>query len=194
MTTQIRIAGFGGQGVILAATVIGKAATLYENLHATMTQNFGPESRGGASSAQLIVSRSPILYPYVTSPDILCVLSQEAFTRFSPELHSRSILLIEENLVRLSNLPPGVRVHGIPATRLAEELGKKMVLNMVIVGFFGAVTNVIPAESLRRAVKESVPGYLLDLNLKAFDKGYQYGLELPRPAAMEEPEPALTEG
>jgi 2-oxoglutarate ferredoxin oxidoreductase subunit gamma len=122
------------------------------------------------------------------------VLSQEAFTRFSPELHSRSLLLVEENLVRLSNLPSGVRVHPIPATRLAEELGKKMVLNMVIVGFFGAVANVIPAESLRRAVGESVPAHLLDLNLKAFDKGYRYGFDLPRPAPIDDPEPALAEG
>jgi 2-oxoglutarate ferredoxin oxidoreductase subunit gamma len=194
MTTQIRIAGFGGQGVILAASVIGKAATLYENLHATMTQNFGPESRGGASSAQLILSSSPVLYPYVTSPDILCVLSQEAFTRFSPELHPRSVLLVEENLVRISNLPAGVRVHGIPATRLAEELGKKMVLNMVVVGFFGAVTRIVPAESLRRAVTESVPAHLVELNLKAFDKGYQYGLAAPQFSPEEEAEPVLSEG
>jgi 2-oxoglutarate ferredoxin oxidoreductase subunit gamma len=193
MTKQIRIAGFGGQGVILAASVIGKAATLYENLHATMTQNFGPESRGGASSAQLILSSSPVLYPYVTAPDVLCVLSQEAFSRFSPELHARSVLLVEENLVRISNLPAGVRVYGIPATRLAEELGKKMVLNMVVVGFFAAVTSLMPAESLRRAVAESVPGHLVELNVRAFDRGYEYGIDRrPRPDT-EEVEPVLTE-
>ena len=119
MTTQIRIAGFGGQGVILAASVIGKAATLWENLHATMTQNFGPESRGGASSAQLILSDAPVLYPYVTSPDVMVILSQEAYTKFSGELHEGSLLLVEKDLVRLSELPSGVRVYGIPATRLA---------------------------------------------------------------------------
>jgi len=72
--TEIRVAGFGGQGVILAAIVIGKAASIQENGFATMTQNFGPEARGGACSAQVILSSEPILYPYVTNPDILVVM------------------------------------------------------------------------------------------------------------------------
>jgi 2-oxoglutarate ferredoxin oxidoreductase subunit gamma len=192
MTTQIRIAGFGGQGVILAASVIGKAATLYENLHATMTQSFGPESRGGASSAQLIVSSAPILYPYVTSPDILVVLSQEAYTRFSPEIHKGSLLIVEEDLVRLGALAGDVRVFGVPATRLAEQLGKKMVLNMVAVGFFAAVTGLLRPESLRRGVADSVPPHFEDLNLRAFDKGFEYG-KVSRPAPLaDEVQPALT--
>ena len=84
--TELRIAGLGGQGVILSAIVIGKAASIYQGAHATMTQNFGPEARGGACSAQLLLSDQPILYPYVTQPDILVVMSQEAYTRFGPEL------------------------------------------------------------------------------------------------------------
>jgi len=84
--TEIRIAGFGGQGVILSATVIGKALAIFEGGHATMTQNFGPEARGGAASAQLILSDTPVLYPYVTGLDFLVVMSQEAYTRFAPEL------------------------------------------------------------------------------------------------------------
>ena len=87
--TEIRIAGFGGQGVILSAVVLGKAASIYENGFATMTQNFGPEARGGACSAQLVVSDSPVLYPYVTQPDIMVVMSQEAYNRFAPELKPR---------------------------------------------------------------------------------------------------------
>ncbi|MGE5726916.1 MAG: 2-oxoacid:acceptor oxidoreductase family protein, partial [Acidobacteriota bacterium] len=79
--TEIRIAGFGGQGVILSAVVIGKAACIYQGAYATMTQSFGPEARGGACSAQVILSDQPILYPYVTRPDILVVMSQEAYTR-----------------------------------------------------------------------------------------------------------------
>ena len=81
MLTEIRIAGFGGQGVILAAAVIGKAAAIFQGGYATMTQSFGPEARGGSSSAQVILSSEPILYPYVTQPDILVVMSQEAYTR-----------------------------------------------------------------------------------------------------------------
>ena len=93
--TEIRIAGFGGQGVILSAIVLGKAASIFQGAFATMTQNFGPEARGGACSAQLVLSDSPILYPYVTQPDILVVMSQEAYVRFVPELKDGGILIVE---------------------------------------------------------------------------------------------------
>ena len=172
--TEIRIAGFGGQGVILAATIIGKAASIFQGEHATMTQNFGPESRGGACSAQLILSDEPILYPYVARPDILVAMSHEAYSRFIPELKEDGLLLVEQDLVQVANLPPGVRVHAVPATRLAEELGRKMVLNMVMVGFFAAVTQLLDPQSLRRAVEDSVPPAFRDLNRRAFDKGFEF--------------------
>ena len=173
--TEIRIAGFGGQGVILAAMVIGKAVSIFQRDHATMTQNFGPESRGGACSAQVVLSGSPILYPYVTRPDILVAMSQEAYTRFVPELKEGGLLLVEQDLVRLTGLPEGIRVHGVPATRLAEELGRKMVLNVVMVGFFASVTGLVDEQALRRAVEDSVPPAFRELNLKAFQKGFEYG-------------------
>ena len=137
--TEIRIAGFGGQGVILAATVIGKAASIYQGAFATMTQNFGPEARGGSCSAQVILSEEPILYPYVTQPDILVVMSQEAYGKFAPELKDGGILIVEQDLVRVPTFLITARVYSVPATRLAEELGKRMVLNIVMVGFFAAV-------------------------------------------------------
>ena len=173
--TEIRIAGFGGQGVILSAIVIGKAGCIYQNGYSTMTQSFGPEARGGACSAQVILSDQPVLYPYVTRPDILVVMSQEAYTLFSPQINPSGILVIEEDLVRIGELPAGVRVYSIPATRIAEELGKKMVLNIVMVGFFGAVSQVVDPDALRNAVAASVPEAYRDLNLKAFDRGFEYG-------------------
>ncbi len=176
--TEIRIAGFGGQGVILSASVIGKAKSIFEGGFATMTQAFGPEARGGACSAQVILSDNPVLYPYVTRPDILVVMSQEAFTRFSPELKPGGTLIVEQDLVRINNVPTGTRVYSVPATRLAEELGRKMVLNIVMVGFFGATTHLVDAESLRGAVADSVPSAFRELNRKAFDKGYEYGVQL----------------
>jgi len=173
--TEIRISGFGGQGVILSAIVIGKAGCIFENGFSTMTQAFGPEARGGACSAQVILSNEPILYPYVTRPNILVTMSQEAYSLFTPQLKDDGILIIEQDLVRVEKLPPGVRVYGVPATRLAEELGKRMVLNIVMVGFFAAVTNVLKPDAIRQAVADSVPGAFRDLNLKAFDKGFEYG-------------------
>jgi len=173
--TEIRISGFGGQGVILSAVVIGKAACIFENGYSTMTQAFGPEARGGACSAQVILSNEPILYPYVTRPDILVTMSQEAYTLFAPQLKDDGILIVEQELVRIDKLPAGVRVYSLPATRLAEELGKRMVMNIVMVGFFGAVTNLLNPDALRQAVADSVPEAFRELNLKAFDKGFDYG-------------------
>jgi 2-oxoglutarate ferredoxin oxidoreductase subunit gamma len=187
--TEIRISGFGGQGVILSAIVIGKAGCIFENGFSTMTQSFGPEARGGACSAQVILSNEPILYPYVTRPDILVTMSQEAYTLFTPQLKDDGILIIEQDLVRVEKLPPGVRVYGVPATRLAEELGKRMVLNVVMVGFFAAVTNVLEPEAVRQAVADSVPEAFRELNLRAFDKGFDYGTKhLSAPVEKEDPE------
>ena len=173
--TEIRVAGFGGQGVILSAVVMGKAASIYQDGFATMTQNFGPEARGGACSAQLILSDSPILYPYVTQPDILVVMSQEAYTRFAPELKRGGILIVEQDLVRVDGLPENTQVYSVPATRIAEELGKRMVLNSVMVGFFTAVTHLLDAEAVRKAVANSVPAAFRQLNLQAFEKGFEHG-------------------
>jgi len=173
--TEIGIAGFGGQGVILSAMILGKAASIYENAFATMTQSFGPEARGGACSAQLVVSDSPVLYPYVRRPDILVVMSQEAYARFAPELKPGGMLIIEEDLVRVSDLTGDPKVYSIPATRFAEELGKRMVLNSVMVGFFTAVTKLLSADAVRKAVADSVPPNFRELNLKAFEKGFEYG-------------------
>jgi 2-oxoglutarate ferredoxin oxidoreductase subunit gamma len=177
--SEIRIAGFGGQGVILAASIVGKAAAIHEGNFATMTQSFGPEARGGACSAQVVLSDSPVLYPYVTHPDVLVVMSQEAYTRFSPEVRPGGMLLVEEDLVRVADMPAGVRVYGVPATRLAEELGRRMVLNVVMVGFFGAVGGLVSPEALRLAVADSVPPAFKELNLRAFDKGFEYGTHCP---------------
>jgi 2-oxoglutarate ferredoxin oxidoreductase subunit gamma len=192
--TEIRIAGFGGQGVILSAVVLGKAASIYENGFATMTQNFGPEARGGACSAQLVISDEPALYPYVTQPDIMVIMSQEAYNRFAGELKPGGLLIVEEDLVRVSNLNQDKKVYSIPATRIAEELGKRMVLNSVMVGFFTAVTKLLSADGVRKAVADSVPAAFRELNLKAFDKGFEYGnATLARTPARAELEALVTE-
>ena len=173
--TEIRIAGFGGQGVILSAIVLGKAASIFQGAFATMTQNFGPEARGGACSAQLVLSETPILYPYVTKPDILVVMSQEAYARFGSDLKDGGIMIVEQDMVRVSDLKPGIQIYSVPATRIAEDLGKRMVLNSVMVGFFTAVTHLLEPDAVRKAVADSVPPSFRDLNLKAFEKGLEFG-------------------
>ena len=174
--TEIRVAGFGGQGVILSAILLGKAASIYQGAFATMTQNFGPEARGGACSAQLVVSESPVLYPYVTVPDILVVMSQEAYVKFGAELKDGGIMIVEQDLVRVGDLKKNIQVYSIPATRIAEELGKRMVLNSVMVGFFTAVTQLLDPDAVRKAVADSVPPNFRELNLKAFERGLESGV------------------
>lgn len=191
MLKEIRIAGFGGQGVILSAHILGRAAAIHEGGYATMTQNYGPEARGGAASAALVVSDETILFPYVTNPDILVVMSQEAFTRYAPELKKGGTLIVEEDLVRLENVPQHIKVYSIPATRFAEELGKKMVLNVVMVGFFCSITGAVSYEACRKAVIDSVPEKFRKLNLDAFENGYGYGKTVLEkgPATQDDTEP-----
>jgi 2-oxoglutarate ferredoxin oxidoreductase subunit gamma len=187
--TEIRLAGFGGQGVILSAIILGKAASIHQGAFATMTQNFGPEARGGACSAQLVLSDSPVLYPYITHPDVMVIMSQEAFVRFGSELRDGGIMIVEQDMVRVADIKKEIKVYSIPATRIAEQLGKRMVLNSVMVGFFTAITKLLDPEAVRKAISDSVPSNFRELNLKAFEKGLEYGVtaltEAPSPADAE---------
>lgn len=180
MLTEIRIAGLGGQGVILAGMILGKAACLYDAKHATLTQSFGPEARGSACSAQVIVADEPILYPYLTRTHILVAISQEACQRFGGELRPGGKLIYEKDLVRPDKVRADVELFGIPATRLAEELGRRMVLNIVMVGFITAVTSLVSLTAVRQAVANSVPAGTEKLNLAALEAGYEFGRDLLR--------------
>lgn len=136
------------------------------------------------------MSDSAVLYPYSTQPDIMVLMSQEAYNRFAPELKPGGTLIIEQDLLRVSNLNRDTQIYEIPATRFAEELGKRMVLNSVMVGFFTAVTTPLTREAVRRAVADSVPSSFRELNLKAFDKAFEFGLtaQAGAPPELEEGE------
>ncbi len=182
-TTEIRITGFGGQGVILSGYIIGKAASIYNEQHATLTQSFGPEARGSACSAQVVISDERVLYPYVTKPHIMIAISQDGYTTHCKNMADESILVYEKELVTPEDTGKKVKAYGIPATRIAEELGRKIVLNIVMLGFFGAVTKLIPRDALRKAVETSVPEGTQELNLKAFDRGYDYAEQMEKTGA-----------
>jgi 2-oxoglutarate ferredoxin oxidoreductase subunit gamma len=178
MRTEIKIGGFGGQGVILSAHIVGKAAAIYADKYATMIQSFGPEARGSSCSAQVIISDQPVTYPYVKKPDILIAMSQEAYTKFLPELKEGGVLITESDLIDSSNLQSEIQHYSIPSTRIAEELGKKLILNIIMVGFFTAVTKQLDKDSVYKAVESSVPKGTESLNLEAFNRGYFYGMDL----------------
>lgn len=168
--TEIRITGFGGQGVVLSGYIIGRACAIHAGLHATMIQSFGPEARGSACSSTLAVSDTEVLYPYIGRPDIFVVMSSEGYDKFRDELKDNGTLVYEENLVH-PTLKDGQPSFGVPSTRIAESLGRSIVQNIVTMGFFTAATELIPREKMREAVQASVPPGTEDLNLRAFDAG-----------------------
>jgi 2-oxoglutarate ferredoxin oxidoreductase subunit gamma len=177
--TEIRIAGFGGQGVILSGYIFGKAASLYDDKFATLIQSFGPEARGSACSAQVIISDEPIDYPYIRQPDINVIISQEAFTKYGLDLKQGGILITEEHIVSFEHdAVAGYEHYTIPATHIADQLGRRIVMNMVVVGCFTAVTGLLNKDAVRKAVEDSIPKGTEELNLKAFEMGYDHGMKL----------------
>jgi 2-oxoglutarate ferredoxin oxidoreductase subunit gamma len=176
---EIRISGFGGQGIITAGYIFGKAVALFDQRHVTLIKSYGPESRGGASSAQLIISDQEINYPQLTEPELFVAMSQEAYAKYIGELRSGGLLLIDKDLVELDQPRGDIRVRAIPATRIAEsELGRRIVANIVMLGFVAANTDAVSSAALRKAVLSSVPEGTEELNAKAFERGYKFGTKI----------------
>lgn len=171
--TEIRLAGFGGQGIVLLGNIIGKAAAIYNKQYAALTQSYGPESRGGSCRAEVIVSNSPIEYPYIINPQIQVVLSQEAYTEFGAKAPKGTLLIIDTELVRVDK-PPAAKMLSIPASRMAQEMGKLVVANIIMLGFLSANSDAVSREALERSVKDFVPAGSESFNMKAFEMGYHY--------------------
>jgi 2-oxoglutarate ferredoxin oxidoreductase subunit gamma len=166
---QIRIGGFGGQGIIMAGSLLGKAASLYGGKEAVFTQAYGPESRGGACRADLIISDHAVDYPYVSQPDILAVMFQEAYTSFAPQLKPGGVLIVEQDLVTVADGEDSVLA--LPASRIATELGNRIVANVVLLGFLVAQTGVVSPDTVEQAIRSTVKAKVLELNLRAFSAG-----------------------
>jgi 2-oxoglutarate ferredoxin oxidoreductase subunit gamma len=183
---EIRFSGYGGQGIVRCGLITGKAVSLYDNKFGTMTQSFGPEARGSACSSQLVISEERVLYPYTTKPEVLVAMSQDAYEKYESDLPDGGLLIYDTDLVRLKPDRGQMRVYGIPSTRFAEEMGNRIFANLVMLGFFTAITKVVSPEAMKKALPGLVPKRFLELNIKAFEKGYGYGVELlsqEKPAA-----------
>jgi len=168
---EVRLGGFGGQGIVLAGTLLGKAASLYDGKEAVFTQSYGPEARGGASRADIIVAQEPVDYPFVTQPDVLAVLFQEAYLKFGADLRPGGLLVAEADLVTLE---PGTPALALPATQIAEELGRRIVANVVLLGCLVKRTGVVSRGAAEEALRDTVKPTVLDLNLEAFAAGYEF--------------------
>jgi 2-oxoglutarate ferredoxin oxidoreductase subunit gamma len=124
-----------------------------------------------------VVSDDRVLYPYISHPGIVMALSQEAYDKYYGELPKGGALIVEEDLVKLSSDHPDLKLWRVPATRFAEEVGNRLFTNLVALGFFTAVTGVVTADAMKKALPGLVPDRFLKVNIKAFEKGYEYGVE-----------------
>jgi len=171
---EIIITGFGGQGIVLVGRILGEAVVLGDHRQSTFVQSYGPEARGGACSAQVIISEGSIYYPFVRRPDILVCMSQAGFDKFIGHIKEEGTLLIDQDLVKSQGIDRDF--FSIPSTRMAEELGRTMMANIIMFGFFTAVTRAVSVNAARNAVANSVPKGTEEMNLTAFNKGFDYGL------------------
>jgi 2-oxoglutarate ferredoxin oxidoreductase subunit gamma len=171
MRHEVRFSGFGGQGIILSAVILGRAAVMHDNKFAVQTQVYGPEARGGASMSALIIDDTPILYPKVADPDIYVIMSQEGFEKYGAHARNDAVMLVDSTLVYSR---PDCRYIEIPATREAKEtLGRDIVANIVMLGALAASTHVVSEAALEKAILDSVPKGTEALNLKAMKKGIE---------------------
>ncbi|MBN1755623.1 2-oxoacid:acceptor oxidoreductase family protein [bacterium] len=174
MRKELRISGFGGQGVILSGLIVGQAVSIHDGNNASFTQSYGPEARGGACASQVVISDKIVDYPLVNQSDILVSLSQTAYAKFFSLVREGGDILIDSDLVKPLEVPKGAKIHSIPATRFAEELGNTIVGNIVMLGFLTRVTQLASKEAMIKAIRESVPERFMDLNMAAFERGYEY--------------------
>ena len=177
---QIRICGFGGQGVVLAGTILGYAAVL-DGKWAAGSNSYGAQARGGAAKAEVVISSEPIMFPHVILADILVALSQEAYDIYTQELKDEGCRVLYDTMTVKPRDLKGSEQLGVPATSLAvQDLGVKEVANMVILAALVGLTDLVSEGALRRSLEEQVGARYRDVNMKALDVGLRLGNDLKR--------------
>ena len=170
MRKEIRIAGFGGQGIVLAGRILGEAAINAGN-KAVQTQSYGPESRGGAARSEVVISDKTIDYPRVMEADLLVALSQPGYDKYLSGIKKNALLIIDTDLVETQDK----KSIKIPFTKIADSLGKKIVANIVMLGFLTAVLDAFPKKTMAETIKNNIPKGTEKINMKAFEEGYKLG-------------------
>ena len=169
-TKEIRIAGFGGQGVVLSGQILGQAASIYDDGFSTLTQSYGPEARGGASRSEVIIADQDIHYPQVLEADIMLCMSQEACDRYSGRLRKGGILILDAYQVTRA---PTTRAIRVSMTKTSEEVtGKRLSANMVGLAILAGLTGIVSRASLEKAVTSRAPRGTADMNRNALAAGY----------------------
>lgn len=169
---EFRLSGSGGQGLILAGKILAEAAAIYDGKNATQSQSYGPEARGGSSRSEVIISDEEIDYPKAVNINLLLCFTQEACDKYYGDISKDGILLVDSGYV--TNLPKGdFKIFSFPITEIAEkEAGKTLVANLVALGMITALTKVVTKEAVESAILSRVPKGTEDLNIRAFNIGF----------------------
>jgi 2-oxoglutarate ferredoxin oxidoreductase subunit gamma len=178
MRTEVRFAGFGGQGIIKSGIIVASAACIHGGKNAVQTQSYGPESRGGACKSEVVISGEDIDFPKVVEPDVLVLMSQHAYNDYSGDVKAGGIVIMDPDMIPSEKELEGVKVYKVPATKIAEQLGRRIVANIVMLGAFVAITGLLDTNAIKEAIKENIPKGTEELNLAAFEKGYEFGKKL----------------
>ncbi len=167
---EVRLAGEGGQGMILAGVILAEAAAVYDGLNAVQTQSYGPEARGGASRSEVVVARGEIDYPKVMSADLLLCMSQEACDKFYEQVKEEGLIVVDStNVSRL----PSHRAVAVPISQIAEEAtGRRITASIVALGLVSGLSGLVTRPALEKAVSERVPAGTEAINLKALAAGF----------------------
>jgi 2-oxoglutarate ferredoxin oxidoreductase subunit gamma len=175
---ELRLAGEGGQGMILAGVILAEAAAVYDGLNAVQTQSYGPEARGGASRSEVVVARGEIDYPQVMAADLLLCMSQEACDKFYGQVKEDGLIVVDSGSV---SRVPSHRAICVPITQIAEEAtGRRITASTVALGLVSGLTGVVTHEALKKAVGDRVPAGTEEINLKALAAGFSEGERLLR--------------
>lgn len=168
---EIRLAGEGGQGMILAGIILAEAAGVYDRKNAVQTQTYGPEARGGASKSEVVISSGEIDHPEVICADVLVALSQEAFNSYAADIEQDGLLIVDADRVEPT---PSVSAVRAPITRMAlEATGKTIAANAVALGVLVGLTGVVSHQAIEQAVLARAPKGTEEMNRSALRKGFE---------------------
>jgi 2-oxoglutarate ferredoxin oxidoreductase subunit gamma len=174
--TEIRLSGSGGQGLILAGIILAQASVI-DGKRVTQTQSYGPESRGGASRADVIVSGGEIYFPEATHFDVLLALTQEAYDKYIIDLKNEGILIADSTFVKNISVISST-THEVNFTEIAiKELGSPLPTNIVSLGYLVRLTNIVSKGALETAIRANVKAAFADLNMKAMELGFRLAEE-----------------
>ncbi len=171
---SVRVAGFGGQGVVTMGYVLANAASLHHNLNALMVQSYGPAARGGSCRAGVILSETPIDYPILDSVDVLVALSTDGFSSYGESVRDGGVVIYDSGLVDVGEKRRGVSYYGVSGLETAKRLGTPVVANMVMLGALQGITNKVPMDALKHSVKDRFPRFA-DININALQEGFKLG-------------------